>query len=177
MYPGGVTVDDVGHDAQLARTRALLERDEVTIYEAALEAGGLFVVRVDILRKRGDQLELIEVTAKYYDPHEDGDFRGAKGQIKAEYLHYLQDIAFQRHAAALPYPLFQYRCFLMMADKSVVATVDWLNQRFRVRRNHGTAAVPCKTKGANPLRIAPSSQHPPFSRRTRRRHLNLKFAR
>lgn len=127
-------VDDVGYDAQLARTRALLEGSEVTIYEAALAADGLFV-RVDILRKRGNQVELIEVKAKSYDPSADGDFRGARGGLKSAFLPYLQDIAFQRHVAGLAFPQFQYRCFLMMADKSAKATVDGLNQRFRVRRD------------------------------------------
>lgn len=133
MYPGGVEVTDIGHEAQLARTRELLQRDEVTIYEAALEAQGLFV-RVDILRKRGNRVELVEVKAKSYDPAKDGDFRGAKGQLRSDMLPYLQDIAFQRHVAALASPQFEYSCFLMLADKSKTATVDGLNQRFRVRR-------------------------------------------
>ena len=63
MFPEGVEVDEVGHAAQLARTRELLGRENVTIFEAALEAQGLFV-RVDILRKRGEHVELIEVKAK-----------------------------------------------------------------------------------------------------------------
>lgn len=133
MYPGGVEVTDIGHAAQIERTRELLLRDEVTIYEGALEAQGLFV-RVDILRKRGNRIELVEVKAKSFDPAKDGDFRGAKGQLRSDMLPYLQDIAFQRHVAALAFPQFEYRSFLMLADKSATATVDGLNQRFRVRR-------------------------------------------
>ena len=133
MHPGGVEVTDIGHAAQIERTRELLQRHEVTIYEGALEAQGLFV-RVDILRKRGNVIELIEVKAKFFDPSKDSDFRGAKGQIRSDMLPYLQDIAFQRHVAALAFPQFDYRSFLMLADKSAMATVDGLNQRFRVRR-------------------------------------------
>jgi hypothetical protein len=133
MYPGGVEVTDTGHAGQIERTRELLQRDEVTIYEGALEAHGLFV-RVDILRKRGNVIELVEVKAKSFDPAKDGDFRGAKGQLRSDMLPYLQDIAFQRHVAALAFPQFDYRSFLMLADKSATATVDGLNQRFRVRR-------------------------------------------
>lgn len=134
MYPGGVEVTDVGHAAQLERTRELLQRDQVTIYEGALEAQGLFV-RVDVLRKRGTRIELIEVKAKSFDPSKDGDFRGTKGQLRPDMLPYLQDIAFQRHVAALAFPQFEYGSFLMLADKSATATVDGLNQRFRVRRD------------------------------------------
>ncbi len=133
MYPGGVEVTDTDHAAQVERTRELLQRDEVTIYEGALEAHGLFV-RVDILRKRGNLIELVEVKAKSFDPAKDGDFRGAKAQLRSDMLPYLQDIAFQRHVAALAFPQFDYRSFLMLADKSATATVDGLNQRFRVRR-------------------------------------------
>lgn len=134
MYPGGIEVRDRYHASQLATTRQLLQRADVTIYEAALEANGLFV-RVDILRKRGDVVELVEVKAKSYDPAKNGDFRNAKGKLETGMLPYLQDIAFQRHVAALAYPQFSYGTFLMLADKSARSTVDGLNQRFRIRRD------------------------------------------
>jgi len=41
QYSGGVLIDDRDQAAQLEHTRQLLQRDEVTIYEAALEAEGL----------------------------------------------------------------------------------------------------------------------------------------
>jgi len=133
MYPGGVEVTDHGHAAQLATTHELLQREEVTIYEAALQAQGLFV-RVDILRKRGRLIELIEVKAKSYEPAKDAGFRNARGALRSDWLPYLQDIAFQRHVAGLALPDHEFECFLMVADKSRAATVDGLNQRFRVRR-------------------------------------------
>ena len=133
-YPGGVLVDEPGHAAQLETTRQLLQRDEVTIYEAALEAEGLFV-RVDILRKRGDEVELIEVKAKSWNPDRSGDFRNAKGGIDSGFKPYLYDVAFQAHVAAMALPGMRLRCFLMLADTSATATVDGLNQRFRVRRD------------------------------------------
>ena len=140
MFPEGVEVDDIGHAAQLERTRVLLQQDNVTIFEPALEAQGL-VVRVDILRKRGHHVDLIEVKAKSYDPAKDGNFRNAKGQLMGEWLPYLQDIAFQAHVAMLAFPQFEYRSSLMLADKSAKATVDGLNQRFRIRRDGRRIAV------------------------------------
>jgi hypothetical protein len=133
MYPGGTEVPPGSHAAQVQRTRELLAQDSVTIYEAALQADGLFA-RIDILRKRGDEIELIEVKAKSYDASLDGDFRNAHGEIRTGFLPYLQDIAFQRHVAARALPGYRFRSFLMLADKSATATVDGLNQRFRVRR-------------------------------------------
>jgi hypothetical protein len=163
-YPGGVLVGDVGHAAQLERTRQLLQRDEVTIYEAALESEGLFI-RVDILRKRGTDIELIEVKAKSYHPDKNGDFRGAKGQIDSGMKPYLYDVAFQAHVAAKALPGMRMRSFLMLADTSAVATVDGLNQRFRVRREGNGLKVlvapgtDASTIGAPVLRAVPVDSH------------------
>lgn len=140
MHPGGVTVDDMNHADQIRHTSELLGQDQVTIYEAAFEVEGLFV-RVDILRKDGLKVELIEVKAKSYHPAEDGDFRGAKGKVKPEILPYLQDIAFQRYVVGKACPRFDLRCFLMMVDTSRTASVDGLNQRFRIRRDGARMGV------------------------------------
>lgn len=134
MYPGGVEVTDTLHAAQLERTRELLLRDEVTIYEAAFEAEGLFV-RVDVLRKRGNAVELVEVKAKSYHPAKHGDFRNAKGALLPTFLPYLQDIAFQKHVVAKACPDLALHSCLMLVDTSRVATVDSLNQRFRILRD------------------------------------------
>ena len=133
MFPDGVTVDDTEHRAALDRTQELLQAPMATIFEAAIVSNGLFA-RVDILRRHGDVLELIEVKAKSFNPKQDGDFRGAKGKLPPEWLPYLQDVAFQCHVARLAFPQYAVRGFLMLADKSATASVDGLNQRFRVAR-------------------------------------------
>src|SRR5258706_2602795 len=63
MHPNGVRVDSLVHQAALEQTAEFLKRDEVVIFEAALAVETLFI-RVDILRKRGTEIELIEVKAK-----------------------------------------------------------------------------------------------------------------
>ncbi len=140
MYPGGVAVTGRGHADQVAMTQDLLKQENVTLYEAAFEAQGLFV-RVDVLRKRGNVIELIEVKAKSYNPLKDGDFRGRGGVLKSDILPYLQDIAFQRFVAGLARPEFEYECFLMLADSSRQTSVAGLNQRFKLVRKSGRASV------------------------------------
>lgn len=140
MYPGGIAVTGRSHAEQLAMTRDLLQQEDVTLYEAAFEAKGLFV-RVDVLRKQGNRIELIEVKAKSYNPLKDGDFRGKGGALKSDILPYLQDIAFQRHVAGLARPEFEYQCFLMLADSSRQTSVAGLNQRFKLVRKNGRASV------------------------------------
>ena len=131
VHPGGIRVDDLDHDVALAKTAELLQQDEVTIFEAAIAFGSMFV-RVDVLRKIGTRIEIIEVKAKSYSAKKDGDFTGAKGQLKSEFLPYLQDVAFQRYVAQNALPGRQVHAFLMLVDKEQFSTVDGLNQRFKV---------------------------------------------
>ncbi len=72
MYPGGVTIDELAHQVALDRTRELLQRDHVIIFEAALAFGNFFI-RVDVLKKSGNTIELIEVKAKSYRESDDQD--------------------------------------------------------------------------------------------------------
>ena len=142
MHPEGIEVTETGHAEAVARTSELLALDRVTIFEAAIAAGDLFV-RVDILRKDGAKVELIEVKAKSYDPTDAEYFVGAKGGMKPGMLPYLQDIAFQRHVFGQAYPHLAggASSFLMLADKSKVSTVEQLNQKFRIRRVNGRPMV------------------------------------
>ena len=128
MFPGGIDVTTRAHDEQVEETRRLLERDAVTIFEVTVRHGNLFA-RIDVLRKKGTQVELIEVKAKSFDSSNPQPFHGARG-IKKAMLPYLQDVAFQRHVLGVAYPQLQVRSFLMLADKSRTSTVDRLNQRF-----------------------------------------------
>ncbi len=140
MYPNGIAVTGRGHADQVAMTQELLQQENVILYEAAFEAKGLFV-RVDVLRKEGNRIELIEVKAKSYNPRKDGDLRGRGGALKSDFLPYLQDIAFQRHVAGLARPEFEYQCFLMLADSSRQTSVGGLNQRFKLVRKNGRVNV------------------------------------
>jgi len=140
MHPGGVRVDELEHQVALARTAELLKRDRVTIFEAALAFGQLFI-RVDILVKNGADVDLIEVKAKSYSATDDGDFRGRNGQLKSAFLPYLRDVAFQRYVAEKALPTSKVRAFLMLADKEQRASVGGLNQRFRATRESGRLRV------------------------------------
>jgi len=133
MHPEGVMVDSLDHAQALEETAKLLERETVTIFEAALSSGDLFI-RVDLLRKSGSNIQLIEVKAKSYSLEKDGDFYGAKGELKSEWRPYLLDIAFQHHVAQRALPGCRIRPYLMLADKDSRASIDGLNQLFKVSK-------------------------------------------
>ena len=132
MYPHGVEVAHAEHAAALTQTAELLKQDEVVIFEAAVLWSQLFV-RVDVLVKRGNTLELIEVKAKSYNSTKP-ELVGARGGITSGIRPYIEDVAFQAHVLKQAMPHMQVKCFLMMPDKSVVCDVDGVNQWFPIER-------------------------------------------
>ena len=78
-YPEGKLIEDRNSDERydyeekVRQTSKLLEQDNVVIFEGAFMFNNLFI-RVDILEKRGNQINLIEVKAKSFrknDPKKD----------------------------------------------------------------------------------------------------------
>lgn len=133
MFEPGEMVPDGPSHQQVALTKQLLAQENITIFEAAFEFHGLFA-RVDVLRKRGRHIDLIEVKAKSFDSTEPSPFRNKSGQFKPDLLPYLQDIAFQRHVVEKALPEHTINCHLMMPDIAKTSTVPGLNQRFQIKR-------------------------------------------
>lgn len=123
-FPGGVLVDTLDHDEALRQTTSLLGRDEVTIFEAAIRHGDLFI-RADVLRKTLTGIELYEVKSKTYSTEDDGDLTTASG-IAAAWLSYVRDVAFQKHVLTNAFPGTAVRAFLFLPDKSRPAVSDEL---------------------------------------------------
>ncbi len=132
-YPNGVLIDGDGWNYELLwkQTQDLLEQENVVIYEAAFLIDGLFI-RTDVLVKRGNKIELIEVKAKSFIPEDDYLFIGKKGGMVASWKPYLFDVAFQKHVIQKCFPKWEIQSYIMMADKSKTASVNGLNQLFRI---------------------------------------------
>ena len=86
-YPGGVMIEDMNYITSVSKTSELLKNKNVTIFEAAISFGDLFI-RTDILEKKGNNINLIEVKSKSFDEHND-DFHGKKGGLTKGWLPYL----------------------------------------------------------------------------------------
>jgi hypothetical protein len=102
MYPDGVEVTAKGVDDAIAETAERLKQHTVTLFEPAIVYEG-FLVRVDVLIKRGNVFEVIEVKAKSYSG-DVSEMVGARGAIKSNYLAYLQDVAFQKYVVMHAFP-------------------------------------------------------------------------
>jgi len=134
-YPGGVLVDGdyntTSYQDYVDQTNELLKRENVVIFEAAFLFEDLFI-RADILVKEGNDIKLIEVKSKSHNPNDQNVFVGVKGGIVAGWKSYLFDVAFQKHVVEKCMPNARVTPFLFLADKSKSATIDGLNQLFRI---------------------------------------------
>ncbi|MCF8342796.1 MAG: DUF2779 domain-containing protein [Chitinophagaceae bacterium] len=135
-YPNGVFINAENYEYERAAelTREYLNLDNIIIYEAAFLFDGFFI-RTDILVKKGNEIKLIEVKAKSFDSNNENTFLGKKGGIDGKMKPYLFDLAFQKKVAQTAFPEFQFTAFFMMADKSKTASIDGLNQLFRIPSN------------------------------------------
>ena len=132
-YPGGIFIDAEPYEYQKASdlTRDALQQENVIIYEAAFLVDGYYV-RTDVLVKLKNKIHLIEVKAKSIDPTKEYIFKGKRGGLEGKFKPYLYDLAFQKKVAQLAFPDFEYKASFMMADKTKTASIDGMNQLFRV---------------------------------------------
>jgi len=135
-YQDGIAItgDDWDYEVLVKRTEELLQQENITIFEAAFLHNGLFV-RVDILQKIGNNIQLIEVKAKSISEKHHDSFIGAKnGKLSSGWIPYLYDVAFQKYVMQQSYPHWKVKAYLMLANKDAVASVDGLNQMFRITK-------------------------------------------
>lgn len=130
-FAGGIEVDTLDYGEALNETNELLKRDKVVIFEAAISYKNFFI-RVDVLVKDGNNIELIEVKAKSAEEASDSIFLGAKGEISGKWKPYLYDVAFQKHVASKAFPDYNIAAYLMLTNKSSKCPSDGLNHKFRI---------------------------------------------
>ncbi len=133
QYPSGVLIDveHFEYEKAVELTNKELQKENVIIYEAAFLYDGLFI-RTDVLVKARNKIKLIEVKAKSYNPNEEYTFIGKQGKIVSGWKPYLFDLAFQKYVVHKAFPDFTITAHLMLVDKTKNATVDGLNQMFRI---------------------------------------------
>ncbi|MFZ9811197.1 MAG: DUF2779 domain-containing protein [Burkholderiaceae bacterium] len=155
LYPDGIEITERSNSEALRRTQELLgSSQDIVLFEPAFAFESL-LVRVDILVKRGDQIELIEVKAKSYDSL-DPQIAGKRTSILSGMRPYIEDVAFQKYVVSQALPNTQIRTFLMMPDKSVNACLDGLNQCFKIKRSERSTDVLLSPEA--PARVAEEAE-------------------
>ncbi len=128
----GHDVKSLDYEKSISETKYLLNNKNVIIYEPAIQYANFFI-RVDVLVKNGNKVDLIEVKAKSYKSIE--NFYDSQGFISQNWRPYLFDIAFQNWVAQQAYPEWEISPYLMLVDKNKKTSVDNLNQNFKVIKN------------------------------------------
>jgi hypothetical protein len=139
-YPGGVEIETLDYEKAKNQTDELLKQENVVIFEAAVQVKNYFI-RIDILEKKGNVLNLIEVKSKSVDPETFKDEWWDKKllkknihKLKSDWRSYLYDVAFQTFVTRLAFPNYQVNPKLMCADLTKFTSVEGLNQKFLLRK-------------------------------------------
>ncbi|HEY1407368.1 MAG TPA: DUF2779 domain-containing protein, partial [Promineifilum sp.] len=117
--------------------------DACTLFEATFISAGK-LARVDILVRRGNVIELIEVKSKSFDRlQNDALIRAGKpnvfraksnpDEIDSSWRPYIEDVAFQVSVLQGVFPEAQIVPYLMLPDTSRTCLVDGLHSRFTLR--------------------------------------------
>lgn len=139
-YPGGINITEKGYETSLKRTNDLLLQENVIIYEAAIKWENCFI-RVDILKKTGNNIELIEVKAKSFQGSSQEFLSKDERSISNDWREYIEDVAFQKYVTQKAFPTWNVTAFLMLADKSKRTNVNGLNQKFFLKKEGKNLAV------------------------------------
>ena len=134
-YPNGHDLRALNSAEAITKTKKLLLLDEVVIFEAAIQHNNL-LIRVDILTKNNNHLQLIEVKAKSIDFDTEDPFLTQKGFIQSEWFPYLNDVAFQKYVLISAFPKSSITSYLMLINKNVLSPTNGLNQKFKVIKDH-----------------------------------------
>ncbi|MEO0446549.1 MAG: DUF2779 domain-containing protein [Verrucomicrobiota bacterium] len=130
--------------------RKLRTKRETVLFEATF-LDGPYLARVDILRKHGNEIDLIEVKSASVDLEQDPTpFRGERGTILSSWMPYLTDLTFQTLVVEALYPECTIRPYLYVVDKSQPSPASTTLEHFQVDRSpnrgrptihyHGNAA-------------------------------------
>ena len=125
-FPDCVEVKGESIDAVITETKKLIQENEnITLLEATFFSNGK-IVRTDILEKKNNVLNIIEVKSKSHDS--DDDAYNAKRKL-AEYI---EDVAYQTLVLKEAYPGFEIHSFLLLPDKAKRTTIEGLAGWFKV---------------------------------------------
>jgi hypothetical protein len=127
-YPNGIEIKAKNIDhAVLETTRLIKDNISITLFEATILSEEK-VVRMDILEKKNNVLNLIEVKSKSWDSDDDDE------NPQKRLREYIEDLAFQTFVLREAYPEYEIHSFLLLPDKSKRTTIDGLAGWFSVNQ-------------------------------------------
>lgn len=147
-FPEGINISEQNDFKAVKKTTELLKNENITLFEAAIIYKNFFI-RADILKKKGNKIDLIEVKAKSIDFKKNTCFITKNNTVRSSWLQYLHDAAFQKYVLIQAFPEFDVSLFLMLADKNAKATVEGLHKRFVLKKDkQGRTSVIVKDRSS-----------------------------
>lgn len=124
-YPDGIEISASTMQDAIEESKALIrERENVILFESTFSHDNK-VARIDILEKKGNVLNLIEVKSKSFDSNNEI-------KSKKELKDSIEDVAYQTMILQSAYPDCNVNSYLLLPEKSRRTGIDRLPGWFRV---------------------------------------------
>lgn len=126
LFRSGELIVDDDLEKVAALTRKKLEGSDATLFEGCVIYSD-YVVRPDVLIKRGKQIYVIEVKSKVGDmqAHREGRMLiNCYGDVRAAWREIVHDVAFQVEVLCRAFPDYRIVPYLLLPEGSSVARVD-----------------------------------------------------
>ncbi len=132
LYADGIEIKiNDGIEKAVEKTKELLKSKNITLFEPIIIIDNLFI-KIDILIKRDEEFDLIEVKSKSYDSLIG---KGIFASKKTEWKEYFEDVAYQAYVLNKAYPKAIVKPFLMMPDKAKRTKIEGLASWFKLNKN------------------------------------------
>ena len=123
-YPNGIRIDNYsGVEKAIEQTKSYMNQENCILFEAAFLSGKKLAV-IDILVKKGNSVQLIEVKSKGHDDTE---------KISKIWKDDIIDVAFQKLVFCSAYPKIETSAFIMAPDKNKTTSIEGLNAQFKLK--------------------------------------------
>ena len=122
-------ITSLDYEESIKATNKALEYENAVIAEPAITFDNFFI-RVDVLVKKGNTIQLVEVKAKSCTSDDEHDFLSFKKSgvsINSKWRPYLADVAFQTYVTSKAFPEWSITPYLMLVNKSKETNMDGLN--------------------------------------------------
>jgi len=127
-------ITSLDYEESIKATNNALKHENAVIAEPAITFDNFFI-RVDVLVKKGNMIQLVEVKAKSCTSDDENDFlnfQKSKVSIQSKWRPYLADVAFQTYVTSQAFPDWSITPYLMLVNKSKETNMDGLNQLFTI---------------------------------------------
>lgn len=125
IYPNGIEISGDKLESAINETKKLIDQNEfITLFEATVLSNNK-IIRIDILEKKGNEFNLIEVKSRSYDSSDPG--KAIKNLQES-----IEDVAYQTIVLKEAYPEFNINSYLLLPDKTKRTNIEGLAGWFEV---------------------------------------------